>query len=234
MRTRIPPVSRKVPCTGGWRRRGATAAGVLVMAASGLALAACGIPTQATAHALAVTPKVNASAPGASTTARPTRSGLLPVTVFFIAKGAYVVPAPRYVKPPASVATAVDTLLAGPTTHELYSEGLTTALSPSIKLLHTTRRTTHTGTVEIIDFTTHFGSLSGTQEVLGVAQVVFTVSETVQPNIGVLFEIDTIPIPVPIASGGGGLDGSPVHQSDYASLRPATTPSTTTATTAPH
>lgn len=223
-RTPARPLERRA-----WPRRGAGALGVAV-AACGLALAACGIPTQATANNVPVTPKVNAPAPGASTPVKPTRAGDVPLTVFFIWKGNSIVPTPRYVKPPASVATAVDTLLAGPTTHELYSEGITTALSPNIKLLHVSR----VGAVETIDFTTRFGSLSGTRETLGVAQVVFTVAEAVQPDIGVLFEINGIPIPVPIAAGVGGLDGSPVHQSDYASLRPQTTPTATTTTTTPH
>lgn len=198
-------------------RRLATLAGVVALACCGLVLAACGIPTEATARALSNVPsKVNEPLPVTSTTAVPSQAGDVALTVFFISTDAYVVAEPRYVKPPASVATAIETLLAGPTTHELYTEGLTSALASDIKLLHTYR----VGTVATVNFTTHFGSLSGNQEVLGVAQVVFTVAEALQPSIGVLFEINGAPIPVPVASGG--LTSSPVHQSDYASLRPQT------------
>lgn len=199
------------------RRRLAALAGVMALACGGVALAACGIPTEATARALSNVPaKVNEPLPVTSTTALPTQAGDVTLTVFFISTDAYLVAEPRYVKPPASVATAIETLLAGPTTHELYTEGLTSALASDIKLLHTYR----VGTVATVNFTTHFGSLSGNQEVLGVAQVVFTVAGALQPSIGVLFEINGDPIPVPVASGG--LTSSPVHESDYASLRPQT------------
>jgi spore germination protein GerM len=206
------------------RRQGRSAAvAALVLAACGLALAACGIPIEATARAVGPVPaKVNARLPVTPTTAAPTVAGDVALTVFFIATGTRLVPKARYVKPPASITTAVNTLLAGPTTHERYSLRLTTALSPSIKLLRASR----SGTVATVDFTQRFGSLTGTEEILGVAQVVFTVAETVQPSVGVIFEINGIPIPVPVATGD--LVGLPVHESDYASLRSQTT---TTATT---
>lgn len=208
---------RRARCSG-------AALGALVLAACGLALSACGIPAEATAHAVASTPKVNAPLPASATRVKPTRAGTVPLTAFFISQSTYLVPEIRYVKPPASVTTAIQTLLAGPTTHELYNTGITTALGPSIKLLHTNR----VGSVVTVDFSTSFGSLSGTQEVLGVAQVVFTVTEVLPPTVGVLFEINGQTIPVPVASGG--LVSTPVHQGDYAALRLQTSAATTTTT----
>lgn len=204
------------------RRRAGAAIATVAVALSGLLLAACGIPIQATAHAIGPVPaKVNARLPVTPTTAAPSVAGDVRLTVFFISSATLLVPVPRFVKPPASITAAVDTLLAGPTTHELFSLRVTTALLPGIKLLHASRA----GSVVTVDFTPKFGSLSDLKEILGVAQVVFTVAEAVQPGIGVVFEINNIPIPVPVASGG--LVGAPVHESDYASLRSQTTATST-------
>lgn len=222
-----PAAGRLTPVTAGGRRPRRLAAflGALAATGCGLALSACGIPTEATAHAIAATAHVNA-APVTTTSVAATRAGTVRITVFFIAAHAYLVPEARYVKPPASVTTAIDALLVGPTTHELDTTGITTAFprGTGIKLIHANR----VGDVTTLDFNATFGSVSGSQEVLGVAQVVFTVAEDLQPTVGVIFEIDGSPIPVPVASGE--LVSSPVHQSNYATLVP---PGTATTTAAP-
>lgn len=210
-----------------WRRVRWVAA-ALAAAACGLTAAGCGVPTEATAHALAGTRNVDTVEPVTTTTATATRVGTVPIPVFFIGKGGDdLVSRTRYVKvhPGTAATTAVDVLLTGPSTLERYSLGDTTALARGVQLVHANL----VGHVITLNFNTSFGNLSGPQELLGVAQVVFTVTHAVTTNDGVVFEINDFQIPVPVASGGG-LQSQPVHQSNYASLLapPLTSPTTTT------
>ncbi len=212
------------------RPHGPAAAGALAAMSAGLMLAGCGIPTQATARAIPaseVPRNVNAS-PVTTTTDAATRAGAVPTPVYFISTGAYIVPKSRYVKPSATVTAAIDTLLAGPTTRELYSTGTTTAFprGTGIRLLHTSVA----GNVVTLNFNTTFGFLSNTEEVLGVAQVVYTATEALKATDGVIIEINGGPIPVPMASGQ--LTSAPVHQSSYAALLKPATPATSTTTSA--
>lgn len=194
-----------------WQPAAAVAA---VLAAGGLALSACGIPTQATARTIPdsqVPPDV--LAPFTATTRAPTHAATVRVYVYFTLTNDSVQPQARLVKPPPSLPSVMDVLLSGPTTHERFATGLGTALGAGVRLL-----TAHTsGDVVTLNFNTAFGELSGDQEVLGVAQVVYTAAgELKDPAVGVQFEINGNPIDVPLANGAGV--GTPVHEQDYYTL----------------
>jgi Sporulation and spore germination len=196
-----------------WRWRPAAAvAGVL--AAGGLVLSACGIPTEVTARSIPVSqvpPSV--LAPFTATTRVPTHAATTRIYVYFTLPNDSVKPEARLVKPPASLSAVMDVLLGGPTTHERIHTGLGTALGSGVRLL----TAQVSGDVITLNFNGAFGELSGSQEVLGVAQVVYTVAGALKnPTVGVSFEIDGSPIAVPLANGAGV--GTPVHEQDYYTL----------------
>lgn len=203
------------------RRRSVASAAVAGLAT--FALAGCGIPTGQAASPIAAS-----QLPGRVVSRNPsskvpsTDSGLVQVDVYFTSTNAYVLPEARYVKPHASLATVIGTLLlaGGPSTTERF-KGIQSALSSQIHLL-----SSHVASnVVTANFSAGFGQLSGTQEILGVAQVVYTVAANLRTNVGVLFEIDGVPIDVPVASGA--LESGPVHESQYGTLlSPAASPTT--------
>ncbi len=190
--------------------------------AGGLALGACGIPTQPSASPISV--GIPQTRPVTRPTVSPcTKSGCVSVDVYFVSHTGLLAPVNRYVARDAKLATVIRSLLFGPTTAE-QADGIRTALGANIRLLSTS--VTSTGTVTV-DFNTQFLTLSGTQEVLGVAQVVYTVN-SVMPGAGVTFQIGSLPIEVPVASGVLATTFV-VHETQYATLRTLTPTTTTTA-----
>ena len=196
---------------------------IAVIVAGGLALSACGIPTQRSASPIS-TGGTRISLPHTQPTISPcTKSGCVPIDVYFVAASGHLRPAGRVVPRDATLTTIIRSLLSGPTTAE-QALGIRTALGAGIQLLSASV-TTHKKSATL-DFNTHFFTLSGTQEVVGVAQVVYTVN-SIMPGAGVTFEIDGGPIEVPVESGALATTIA-VHESQYASLLTITTPTTTT------
>ncbi len=197
-------------------------AALVALAAGGLALSACGIPTQRTASPIS-TRGTHISLPHTQPTISPcTKSGCIPIDVYFVTAGGRLKPTGRVVPRDATLATIIHSLLSGPTTAE-QALGIRTTLGTGIRLLSATVTAKKSAT---LDFNTHFFTLSGTQEVLGVAQVVYTVN-SIMPGAGVTFEIEGGPIEVPVESGALATTIA-VHESQYASLLTVTTPTTTT------
>lgn len=211
-----------------WGRWTTWTAVTAVVGTAALALAGCGIPTEATARGISA----NAVPFGLLSRVPPTttpkvQTNTAPVEAYFTRTGRYVVPEPRGVTPhdQSSVTAVVAVMLRGPTPDEELS-GISTALvggNGDIKLLSSR---TASGTL-ILNFNPTFAQLSGSQLVLGVAQVVFTVAGVRGPQVGVLFEIGGYPTDVPISNGS--LVSVPVHVAQYATLVPpqSTTPSST-------
>jgi hypothetical protein len=193
----------------------------------------CGVATGGGPHPI---PKsqvpfhlLSPEAPSTTTTTSPSEF-TVPVTVYFVSSSQqYLVPAERSVAAKATLTTVLNVLLTGPTTLEA-DKGIKTAFSSDIRLLGV-RLTT---TVATVDFNRAFGQISGTQQVLAVAQVVYTVTGELGQDIGVQFEIAGQPTEVPTATGAQ-VPG-PVHLLQYLALAtPATTttaPTTTTTTAA--
>jgi spore germination protein GerM len=207
------------------RRRAVGAAGAsAVVLACGLALGACGIPTQLTASPISA--NLSQTRPPTRAPVSPcTKSGCVSVDVYFVTRTGHLGPVDRVVPRVSELATAIRSLLAGPTAPE-EAEGITTVLGADIVLQSTS--VTSKKKIVTLDFNADFGTLSGPQEVLGVAQVVYTVT-SVSPGAGVTFEIDDVPIEVPVETGVAVT--TPVHEAQYLALRTTTVPTTTTTTT---
>ncbi len=204
-------------------RTRSTLAVLVALVAGGLGLSACGIPTQRTASPIS-TRGTHISLPHTQPTISPcTKSGCIPIDVYFVTAGGRLKPAGRVVPRDATLATIIHSLLSGPTTAEQALQ-IRTALGAGIRLLSAS--VTSAKKSATLDFNTHFFTLSGTQEVLGVAQVVYTVN-SVMPGTAVTFEIEGGPIEVPVESGALATTIA-VHESQYASLLTTTTPTTTT------
>ncbi|HTX62547.1 MAG TPA: GerMN domain-containing protein [Acidimicrobiales bacterium] len=198
---------------------------LLVLAAvvaGGLALGACGIPTQPSATPVSKSQSQLHLPPAKPPVSPCTKSGCVSVDVYFVTRSAHLSPVGRVVPRDAKLATVIRSLLGGPTTQEIAG-GITTVLGSGIQLLGAT--TTSATKAATLDFNGDFGTLSGTQEVLGVAQVVYTVSGFM-PGAAVTFEIEGVPIEVPVETGL--LVATGVHESQYASLRTSTASTTTT------
>ena len=206
-----PPGPRREPRPPTARRSRATLVALaLGTAGLALALAGCGIPLQATAHRIPGSAKSTNLSQATTTTAPQTIHGYVQVSVYLTTHGSYVVPEPRFMKPHGRLATVIDLLLAGPQTSERY-KGIGSAIPSGAAL-----QTVHPGhNVVTLQFNSKFFTLSGPQEVLGIAQVVDTV-DAFKPGIGVRFAIAGADIAVPLESGQ--LSTAPVHASQYAAL----------------
>ncbi len=207
-------------CAG--RSRALRALGALAgVATLGFTLTACGIPTQPSASPIS-TARIQTRLPSTRPVTNPcVKSYCVPVDVYFVTANGRLRPEGRVVPPDAKLSTVIGALLGGPTATE-HAGGIGTALGAGIRLLSARV----TGKVATLNFNLDFGELSGTQEVLGVAQVVYTVT-AVMPGGEVTFEVADVAIPVPVATGV--VATGPVHESQYATLL-TTTASTTTTT----
>jgi spore germination protein GerM len=205
--------------------RGRRALGALgtigAVIAGGFALSACGIPMQPSAGP--ISPNQSQTRPTRQPVSPCTKSGCISVDVYFVTRTGHLAPAGRVVPRDAKLATVIRALLGGPTVPE-QAEGISSVLGAGIQLVSATvTSATKTAT---LDFNADFGTLSGAQEVLGVAQVVYTVT-AFMPGAGVTFEIaGGGPIEVPVETGA--LVTTAVHESQYALLRTPTVPPTTT------
>ncbi|MDA8309764.1 MAG: GerMN domain-containing protein [Actinomycetota bacterium] len=191
------------------------------LGAAGLLLAACGIPTQPSATPVSahqIHPRRTVSEPTSSPC---TKSGCTRAAVFFLAPDGRLQPVVRVVPSPPKTATVVGALLAGPTTSE-RAHGFSSALGSRIRLL-SSDQTAKKRTVTL-NFNADFGTLEGERWILGVAQVVSTVT-SIMPGVGVIFEIAGAQTEVPLETGA--LWTGPVHEAQYASLLTTTTPTTT-------
>lgn len=195
-------MTRRSKGAGGLR---AATAGLCAAGLGALLLSGCGIPLESSAQPVAV-PRVISP----STTFPSTATNQTNVNVYFTSSGR-IVPRLRAVSIHQELADAVHELLLGPTVDEQRT-GIATALGYGTihpLSLH------HGGGVVTVNFSADFGLLSGPQEVLAVAQVVYTVA-AVDPGEGVVFELDGAVIEVPVEDGA--LVNGPVHASQYGGL----------------
>ena len=202
-------------------RRWKHSAAGLVAAAACLALTACGIPTGGAPNRIPsahVPYGLLSPLPPTTTTTLPTSAYSVPVTVYLVASTRQVlISAGRSVAPPGTLTSVLDALLGGPTTIE-SDRNITTALPSGVRLLSAT---VNNG-VAIVDLNRAFGQISGTQQVLAVAQIVFTVAGQLGSTIGVQFEITGSPTAVPV--GSGAQVSGPVRVLEYLKVAPAGTP----------
>lgn len=182
----------------------------LAVAMLGLAVAltSCGVPRAAEPQ-----PVPSASVPFGllnAHTPRPSPTPNGPVGDVYFLRGGHLVAVHRRVEgidPPAEL---LRSLLAGPRTKETAA-GLSTAIPSQTALLSLDL----VGTTATVDLNAQFGSVSGTDEVDAVAQIVYTV--TASPYIqAVRFSIAGKPVDVPDASGSLSL--APRTRADYRAL----------------
>jgi len=200
---------------------------------AGALVAGCGVSTGGGPHAIA-SDRVpyHLLAPASPTTTTTTVPSVftVPVNVYFVNPAGDLVPSQRLVAPSATLTTVLEALLAGPTALE-RQKGLRTAFSGDVKLI----KAHLTPTVATLNFNLTFDLISGTELVLAVAQVVYTVTADTNDSIGVQFEITGQPKEVPTATGAE-VPG-PVHLQQYLALTPTAPPTTsappTTTTTTP-
>ena len=180
----------------------AASAGVVacVLLVGGLALAACGIPTQQ--EPSSISPgrvPLHLASPGGSgtTTTQPNAKSEVKVQIYLLNADNALVPLSRYVQVPAPLSSIITAMLGGPTQSD-ENQGLYTAIPGDVSVLSVPPAQ---GSVVTINFNEAFGEITGADAELAVAQVVATVTDATKAGTGVLFEIDGDPISVPIASG---------------------------------
>lgn len=189
------------------------AALAVVVAVAALAGVGCGVPGSSSPEViqerdvpfqlLAPTASVTSTTqPGSVATAR--------ATIYLIDADGRLVSAEREVKYPATVARAVEALLQGPTEDE--TGRLSTSITSGTHLLDLDGPTDGLVTVDLSE---ELLDITGRQQILALAQVVYTV--TALPNVErVLFRIDGERREVP--NGDGKLTSSPLGRGSYRAL----------------
>jgi spore germination protein GerM len=133
-----------------------------------------------------------------------------PVNVYYV-RGERMYPVVRQVNAPPSVVKALTALLFGPEEGEVAG-GVRSAISPTASIQ---ARAIDASTV-LVDLSSEFAQGSVTDQVIGLAQVVWTATDI--PGVtGVRFTLDGSPIQVPTPTGS---TGEPVGREDFAELGP--------------
>jgi spore germination protein GerM len=181
------------------------------VAAAALA-AGCGLPTSG--HIERMDPSavpfglLRTAPPG---TPAPAPRG--PVTDVYFVQGERLVTAARRVVGENIPAEAVRLLLAGPTTTEA-ARGLTSDVPAQTRLISLDL----SGPVATVDLSSEFGTVGGSDQVLAVAQIVYTLTASRYID-AVRFAINGKPTEVP--DGSGSLAGTPRTRRDYPRLASA-------------
>jgi hypothetical protein len=187
------------------------AAVVVVVAA---VTTACGVATDSGPHVLPrddvpfdllapSTTTVSSTTPVAVTTEVP---------VYLVGAGRLVV-VRRLVESPPSLFRAIESLLAGPTAEEA-SAGLRSSVTNQTRLLSVRVQSG----VATIDLSGEFAGIGGQEQILALAQLVYTATAA-QGVLGVRLSLDSRPVEVP--RGDGTLSSDPLGPADYAALAPA-------------
>ena len=188
----------------------------LVGAAVMIATAACGVPTDSGPRALAkndvpfgllVPSTTPPTLPGAT---QPTEG----VTVFLVSSNRLIAVG-REVVPPATLFKSLNALLAGPSAQE-SAAGFRSAINDGTRLLSLRVQQG----VATIDVSGTFVGVSGQEQILAIAQIVFTA--TADPSVtSVLFALDDRPVEVP--RGDGTLTAAGLTRADFTTFAPAPT-----------
>ncbi|MBW3615633.1 MAG: GerMN domain-containing protein [Actinobacteria bacterium] len=130
----------------------------------------------------------------------------------FLVAGGRLHPAPRQVTEPLTVAKALSALLAGPQEDEAVA-GLRSAINPAASLVPSR---VDPGTW-VVDVSTEFVQGPTSEQVLGLAQIVFTLTDI--PGVtGVRFTLEGVPIEVPTPTG---TTSAPLGRDAFTDLAPA-------------
>ena len=176
----------------------------LLLAAALLSSASCGIGVQAEPQ-----PIYGATLPSPFRVSSSLAPGVEPTTVYLVRDG-ILVPVVRRAAAQLTPIAVLDALLAGPTKAE-RARGLTTA----VPLGATVARTDYTRELVVVALDATQAAPTRTDEVLGYAQLVATLTQLRQIN-NVAFERNHRAIAVPRADGS--LKAGPLVRLDYARL----------------
>jgi spore germination protein GerM len=188
-----------------------TAAAIAAIAATALA-AGCGLPTSG--HIERMDPRtvpfglLRTAPPG---TPAPAARG--PATDLYFVQGDRLVTAARRVVGDNIPAEAVRLLLDGPTTTEA-ARGLTSDVPAQTRLISLDL----SGSVATVDLSSEFGTVGGSDQVLAVAQIVYTLTASRYID-SIRFAINGKLTEVP--DGSGSLASAPRTRQDYPRLAPA-------------
>ena len=181
------------------------------VAALALAGAACGVPVQTRPVALSASQlPAGLTAASTTTTLHGSSTPVSLVQVYFVA-GDRLVARSRLVPSPGSLPEALADLLAGPTPAE-SSAGIRTSINPSTELI--SERVVRNRVV--VDLSQTFADTGGPDQILAIAQFVYTVTGVQTGVNAVSFELGDSPVAVPTANGT--LLPGPVDRADYSSL----------------
>lgn len=182
----------------------------LVAAAALLVVAACGVPVSGQAHRIdpaSVPYDLLSTAPATSPTSA---SG--PAADIFLVNGDRLVVRHRHITGLNIPAEALRSLLVGPTPAE-SANGLSTDVPAQTRLYSLDLK----GSVASVDLSPTFGTAGGSQQVLAVAQIVFTVTASRYID-GVKFAVAGRAIEVP--NGSGSLTSGVKTRADYQQQAP--------------
>jgi spore germination protein GerM len=185
--------------------------GPVTLLIAGLAGAGCGVPVQSRPVSLSASQLPAGVTKGSTTTTL--RGSTVPVSlvqVYFVA-GDRLVARSRLVPSPGSLPEALADLLAGPTPGESAS-GIRTSIDPATELI--SQRVVRNRI--ILNLSSTFAGTGGPDQILAVAQFVYTATDIETGVDQVSFELGDSPVAVPTADGT--LVAGPVARTDYAAL----------------
>ena len=186
---------------------------VLVLLVATLGIAACGVPQDAEPRALSKdgVPFGLLSTSTTQTTVAVNEPAASAV-VYFLREDR-LIPVQRQVRAPVTSSRLLSALLEGPTKDEAEA-GFRSAISSEARV----RDVTTAGGVATIELSPEFVEVAGQDQILALAQIVFTATETGTTG-AVRFRLAGQAVEVP--RGDGTLTSAPLTRADYAALAPA-------------
>jgi spore germination protein GerM len=183
----------------------------LVALVAGLALTACGVPTDSSPRSLSPRDVPFLAAEPVTTTTTFSSSPTTLATMYLVAAD-HLVPVERLIPTPPTVEKVVRRLLTGPSDTEVRN-GLRTAVPAGTSILSAP---VASGIVTI-DLSGAFVRGTGPEQIIALAQLVFTA--TALPGVvGVRFTLEGKPTDVP--AGDGTLTKAPLGRANFASYGP--------------
>ncbi len=185
-----------------------------------LAVSGCGVPADSSPREIPAE-KVPFELLAPSTTQVPSQSTVETTTaqIYFVGPERLVV-VNRTVASPLSLGGVIASLTQGVTAEETAS-GLRSAINPQTTVLNA--QITNDGTA-VLNVSDAFSGISLKEQILALGQLVYTA--TALPGVkDVQVSLNSSPVEVP--RGDGSLTRAPIKTSDYPSLAPASTTTTT-------
>jgi len=184
-----------------------TARGGIAVCLALVVLSGCGIPVEDRPRPLSAA-DIPSSIPGPPLTSMPPVGAT--VELFFV-RGSRLAPVRRQTPSPLSVERTITAIMSGPIPLE-RSQGFRTALPGEVRLAGTVA-----AGVPLIDVTGSFDQVEGEEQILALAQLVFTL--TGLPGVdGVSFALSGRTVEVP--TGDGALKRGPLRREDFEAVAP--------------